>query len=344
MSVPLLIGNFKSEADYRRKVADQKKLLQLQSKLNTEADKASLQQAQIMEGVVPGVVPDIDISQTLLDYNQQRQDAIVNADEVMTKRDAMTFVDTYLQTLDDLVSFNRNFGSFQESISGIKLIDPAYMNQLWQKFQAQLFAGTSDLASLTTIQGEVDQIARDILSMVEGEPDYAAIEAQVKEAARKFDVATLKRLRRKAMAVPEREAQQARAAARISERALPRPPRRPTIAQQRRETEARQRLTREAREARALEQLRQVEAEMGQRRAQQKQRATESRLRRKAMLQRESMLERERQAQRAEEAITRIRTSRASVAEKTFKEELPQEPTIEPNVRRRAAPRPRPRR
>lgn len=342
MSVPLLIGNFKSEADYRRKVADQKKLLQLQSKLNTEADKASLQQAQIMEGVVPGVVPEIDISQVLLDYNQQRQDAIVNADEVMTKRDAMTFVDTYLQTLDDLVSFNRNFGTFQESISGIKLIDPAYMNQLWTKFQAQLFAGTSDLASLTTIQGEVDQIARDILSMVEGEPDYATIEAQVTEAARKFDVAALKRMRRRAMAVPEREAQQARAAARISERSrAPRPPRRPTIAQQRRETEARQRLTREAREARALEQLRQVEAEMAQRRAQQNQRATEARLRRKAMLQRESMLERERQAQRAEEAVARIRASRAKVAKETFKEELPQEPTIEPAVRRRAAPRPR---
>ena len=315
MAVPLLIGNFKSKADYERKLSDQKKLLKLQTKLNKEADQASFEMQQMMEGVKPAAQPPRQVAEELQDYNLQRQNAIASADEKLTKADARAFVDTYLTTLDELVEFNRNAAGFLAEIENVDLVDARFMKTLYDRYMRQQYAGTSDLASLTTLQDEVDQVARDVLTMSEGgltATDYAALEKAVEAASRRFDLKELKRLRRRAMGLPEREAQQARAAARISERArAPRPPRRPTIAQQRRETEARQRLTREAREARALEQLRQVEAEMGQRRALQQQRATESRLRRQAMLQRE---------------------------------ELPQEPTIEPAVRRRARPRPRPRR
>jgi len=211
MSVPLLIGNFKSEADYRRKLADQQKLLKLQTKLNTSASKSSLQMAQIMNGVIPAAVPEEDVSVTLQDINRQRQDAIIVASEVMTRRNAFRFVDTYLKTLDDLVMFNQYWGQFSDSISGIKNIDPLFMNTLWRKFERQVLAGTSDLASLTTLQDEVDSLARDVLAMAEGDPNYRTIETQVKEASRNFDIKALQRLRRKAMGIVEREAQRVRA-------------------------------------------------------------------------------------------------------------------------------------
>lgn len=208
MSVPLLIGNFKSEADYRRKVIDQNKLIRLQSKLNTEADKASLLQRQTMElGLKPAPAPEVEVSAAIQDYNQQRTMAIASADEVLSKRDATSFVDTYLKTLDNFVMFNRYWDDFKQSIANIRLIDASYMNTLWTKFQKQIYAGTSDVASLTRVQDEVDKIARDILALVEGEANYVAIEKEVMDASRRFDLEALKKLKKKAIGTEQRKEQ-----------------------------------------------------------------------------------------------------------------------------------------
>lgn len=214
MAVPLLIGNFKSKADYERKLSDQKKLLKLQTKLNKEADQASFEMQQMMEGVKPAAQPPRQVAEELQDYNLQRQNAIASADEKLTKADARAFVDTYLTTLDELVEFNRNAAGFLAEIENVDLVDARFMKTLYDRYMRQQYAGTSDLASLTTLQDEVDQVARDVLTMSEGgltATDYAALEKAVEAASRRFDLKELKRLRRRAMGVVEKEAQAARA-------------------------------------------------------------------------------------------------------------------------------------
>ena len=214
MAVPLLIGNFKSKADYERKLSDQKKLLKLQTKLNKEADQASFEMQQMMEGVKPAAQPPRQIAEELQDYNLQRQNAIASADEKLTKADARAFVDTYLTTLDELVEFNRNAAGFLAEIENVDLVDARFMKTLYDRYMRQQYAGTSDLASLTTLQDEVDQVARDVLAMSEGgltATDYAALEKAVEAASRRFDLKELKRLRRRAMGLVEKEEQAARA-------------------------------------------------------------------------------------------------------------------------------------
>lgn len=213
MAVPLLIGNFKSKADYERKLSDQKKLLKLQTKLNKEADQASFEMQQIMEGVKPAAQPPRQVAEELLDYNLQRQNAIASADEKLTRADARAFVDTYLTTLDDLVEFNRNAAGFLAEIENVDLVDARFMKTLYDRYMRQQYAGTSDLASLTTLQDEVDQVARDVLAMSEGgltATDYANLEKAVEAASRRFDLKELKRLRRRAMGLVEKEEQAAR--------------------------------------------------------------------------------------------------------------------------------------
>jgi hypothetical protein len=210
MSVPYLPGRFTSKADFQRKKADQNKLLKLQIALNTEADKASLRKQAMMEGIRPAPIPEVEVSETLLDYNTQRQQAIENAKEVLKAKNATIFVDTYLKDLDMIVQFNRYWDDFQEGIKNIKLIDAPYMDKLWKKFMRQIEAATSGYASVGEFQAEIDQAARDILAMLEGnisDAEFASIETQVEDAARRFDLETLRTLRKKAV----RQAAQAEA-------------------------------------------------------------------------------------------------------------------------------------
>jgi hypothetical protein len=199
MSVPYLVGNFTSKADYDRKKADLKKLLKLQIALNTEADRASMRTAGIMEGVRPAPIPEVEVSETLLDYNAQRQQAIEYAKEKLKATDALTFVDKYLKDLDDLVEFNRSWGDFQEAIQNVQMVDASYMNTLWKKFLKQAAAGSSDYASVANLQQEVDQAARDILAMLEGvvsDAEYASMEQKVQDAAKKYDLDALRQLKK----------------------------------------------------------------------------------------------------------------------------------------------------
>jgi hypothetical protein len=214
MSIPVAIGSFTSKADFQRKKQDQKKLLKLQTQLNTAADKASTRISELMEGVKPAALPEVQVSEVLQDINAQREIAVQNSDEILSKRESRAFVNNYLTSLDELVLFNRNFEDFRSEVSGTSQLDAPYLNILWERFKRQLYAGTSDYASLTRLQDEVDQMARDILAMAEGllpDADYLNLEQAVQDAARRFDLKELKRLRKRAMGIEEQGQQKQRA-------------------------------------------------------------------------------------------------------------------------------------
>lgn len=203
------IGNFKSKADYDRKVSDYMKFLKLQASLNERGEKASELTQRYIEGVKPAPQPFRSTEEELADENAQRELAIENVLEAMPKRpEAASFVGMYLRTPEELANFNRNWGAFSSAIAGIQLITPQYLNTLWQKFKRQQFAGTSDVASIADLQDEVNQIALDIKAIIEGWTDIVSqsrLERAVDDAATRFDLETLRALKRQAELIVARE-------------------------------------------------------------------------------------------------------------------------------------------
>lgn len=193
------IGNFKSKADYDRKVSDYMKFLKLQASLNERGEKASELTQRYIEGVKPAPAPFRSTEEELADENAQRELAIENVLEAMPKRpEAANFVGMYLRTPEELANFNRNWGAFSSAIAGIQLITPQYLNTLWKKFQRQQLAGTSDVASIADIQDEVNQIALDIKELIADWVDpvtQARLERAVDDAAVRFDLPLLRRLK-----------------------------------------------------------------------------------------------------------------------------------------------------
>lgn len=197
MSVPFLVGGIKSKADYDRKVDDYKRLLRLRARLNTIGEKGSNLGDQIYKGeVIQPPMPFISEEEISADVNTQRGLAIDSVEDYMVSRgDAVNFVNKFLTNLISLQEFNSFFNEFSSGLSGN--YTPFQMNVAWEKFKKQYYAGTSDIASLSDLQEEIDQLSLDILGAVEGDPvEFAKFQKVVQDASRRYDVNTLRKIKK----------------------------------------------------------------------------------------------------------------------------------------------------
>lgn len=201
MSVPITLGSFTSKGDYQRKYNDYMKLLKLQSNLNAEGEKASvLTQLYYDNEVNPPPGQFVATEDELAQENQQREIALQNLKEKMKPSEATNFISKYLGDLEELNLFNQYWGDFKEEIKGVKFISADFMNNLWDRYTKALYAGTSEVASITQQQSELDRVGRDLKVELEGQSrtpvDFAEKEKQIDDAVRRFDVAKLGQLKR----------------------------------------------------------------------------------------------------------------------------------------------------
>lgn len=140
MSVPLTIGSFKNKEDYDRKLSDYHKLLTLQVKLNKDREKGLVMGELYDMGVKPAPEPYESTERMLENTNNQRNMAIGNAVEMMSKTDAVDFVNKYLPTLSVLKEFNQYWDDFHSTIHTIQgTITPPQLYSLWNRFRKVVY-------------------------------------------------------------------------------------------------------------------------------------------------------------------------------------------------------------
>lgn len=144
MSVPYLPGNFKSKEDEQEKIRYYEALLELRRRLNLENEKSSeFIQEQMDTGVPTAPVPYRPIEEQINDMNSQRRLAIKNAQITLSPGDASQFVNTYLNSLNELVLFNRYYEKFfNKYLKDVRMVTPFFMNQQWNKFKGDLASTT----------------------------------------------------------------------------------------------------------------------------------------------------------------------------------------------------------
>lgn len=140
MSVPLTIGSFKNKEDYDRKLSDYHKLLTLQIKMNKDRERGLVMGELYNMGVKPAPEPYQSTEEILTDTNNQRNMAIGNAVEMMSKTDAVDFVNKYLSTLSVLKEFNHYWDDFHSTIHTIQgTITPPQLYSLWNRFRKVVY-------------------------------------------------------------------------------------------------------------------------------------------------------------------------------------------------------------
>jgi hypothetical protein len=145
MSVSFLPGAFKSKADRDEKIRYYNSLLKFRARLNKDNEKFSqIIQEQMEEGTPSAPLPYVPLEEQLGDFNFQRQQAVKNTTSVLNQEQAVSFVSTYLTTLDELVLFNRRFNDFyKQKLENVRLITPQYLDQLWEQYKASLPASST---------------------------------------------------------------------------------------------------------------------------------------------------------------------------------------------------------
>lgn len=140
MSVPFLVGNFKSEQDKQDKLRYYEDTLRFRARLNLANEKFSaIIQDQADEGTPSAPKPLVSVEERLADLNFQRQTAIASLKALLSANEATSFVNSYLTSLDELVLFNRRFNDFfKRKLENLKLVTPLYLNQQWDDYKAGL--------------------------------------------------------------------------------------------------------------------------------------------------------------------------------------------------------------
>jgi hypothetical protein len=194
MAVPNLPGSFTSQADYDRKVDDQLKYLRLRSKLNAIAERST---TRILAGVQPLPPGPRNLDEEELDKQQQMGLAVQNLTPITGQPVAFDFINTHLRNREDLQEFNDYFKEFQNNIRGNATYTADQLNSDWQRYKRSQMAET-DGASIYPLQQEADYLGYEIMNGVSGGSlQVAQLQEVVNDAVRRFDIPTLKALRRR---------------------------------------------------------------------------------------------------------------------------------------------------
>ena len=175
MSVPLLIGSFTSETDFKKQVANYERLLALRAKLNRENEQYSFQIEENMAGIPNAPIPFQSLSaQTSSDFALTQQ-ATTDLLPYMGSS-AASFVFTYLTSTPEKQSFVLNFPQFETRyLVGRTNLSPAEVDVAWEQFKTILItqqqqkqtpedrldaslAGEPGEENIPTIQGELRPI------------------------------------------------------------------------------------------------------------------------------------------------------------------------------------------
>lgn len=190
MSVPFLPGSFKSKADRDQKLRYYNSLLKFRSRLNTENEAYSQIIQELMEEGVPSApTPSVPVEQQLSDINYQRQQAINNTKKVLRPDESASFVNTYLNTLDELILYNRRFNDFfKKRLENIRLITPIFLKQQWEQYKASLPATTETSTETEktedVFQQNLENIKESILQAVSYDNYRGLLETKVPSLGR----------------------------------------------------------------------------------------------------------------------------------------------------------------
>lgn len=195
MSVPLLPGSFTSQADYDRKIEDQMKYLKLRAKLNTISEESTL---RIQSGVTPVAPTPTNLDDEELGKQQIRNSIVSALTPFVGQPVAYDFILKYLDDADDMDEFNGALADFTPELQGHMIITSDQLWQMWQRWKRGAMAeGSGARASIYPLQQEADYLGYEIMSNVHGGAlAVARLKATVDDAVRRFDIPTLKALRR----------------------------------------------------------------------------------------------------------------------------------------------------
>lgn len=140
MSVPLLIGNFTSEADFKKQVADYQRLLKLRSKLNAENEQYSFQIEENMAGIPIAPSPYKSITENTSDQFALIQRATAELQPYLGQ-EASSFVLLYLTSIPELQLFVLKFPAFERKYLIPRegsLLTIGDVNNIWEEFKATI--------------------------------------------------------------------------------------------------------------------------------------------------------------------------------------------------------------
>lgn len=137
MSVPFLPGSFKSNADRDEKIKYYNTLLKFRSRLNLNNEKYSqIIQEQMEEGTPSTPFPIIPLEARYDNLNSQRQAAIKAVASITKQEQANQFVHAYLNSLEEIVLFNKQFQDFyRQKLQNTRNITPFWLNQQWEQYK-----------------------------------------------------------------------------------------------------------------------------------------------------------------------------------------------------------------
>lgn len=192
MSISVSLGSFKNPQDKRRKEKEYQEYLKYQTKVNQQSEVSNdLYSKNLRQGIQPAVVPYKSTEEELQDISAQRELAVSHLREIM-KRNSLDALQ-YLNTLDELNLFNRNWNDFKTQIKGQQFITPTIFGELWQRYK-DLLASTGASKTGITIpltQTDLDlrlrQLGRQINQSARERGKYTAkqlsdLEQRVKQA------------------------------------------------------------------------------------------------------------------------------------------------------------------